>query len=136
FDFFQALRRVEGLFADRPKLGKALRPGDEPVRLSQEASVAFAPSTLSAFEVNDGRPPRLEQRFFGLLGANGPLPLHITEYARERLLHNGDATLVRFLDLFHHRMTLLFYRAWAAARPTVLQARPAEHRPPVPAGSL
>ena len=46
FDFFQALRRIEGLFADRPKLGRALRPSDEPVRLSQEASVAFAPSTL------------------------------------------------------------------------------------------
>ena len=48
FDFFQALRRIEGLFADKPRLGRALRPGDEPVRLSQEASVAFAPSTLSA----------------------------------------------------------------------------------------
>jgi type VI secretion system protein ImpH len=128
FDFFQALRRIEGLFADKPRLGRALRPGDEPVRLSQEASVSFAPSTLSAFDPKDGRPPRLEQRFFGLLGANGPLPLHITEYVRERLLHNGDATLVRFLDLFHHRMGLLFYRAWAEARPTVHQDRPDQDR--------
>jgi len=136
FDFFQALRRIENLFADRPKLGKALRPADEPVRLSQEASVAFAPSTLSACETSDGKPPRLEQRFFGLLGANGPLPLHITEYARERLIHNGDATLVRFLDLFHHRMALLFYRAWAEARPTVHQDRPDEDRFTVYVGSL
>ena len=60
FDFFQALRRIEGVSADRPRLGKALRPSDEPVRLSQEASVAFAPSTLSAFEEQDGGlPPRL-----------------------------------------------------------------------------
>jgi len=136
FDFFQALRRIENLFADRPKLGKALRPADEPVRLSQEASVAFAPSTLSACDMSDGKPPRLEQRFFGLLGANGPLPLHITEYARERLIHNGDATLVRFLDLFHHRMGLLFYRAWAEARPTVHQDRPDEDRFTVYVGSL
>jgi len=136
FDFFQALRRIEGLSADRPRLGKALRPADEPVRLSQEASVSFAPSTLSACETVDGRTPRLEQRFFGLLGANGPLPLHITEYARERLLHNGDATLVRFLDLFHHRMALLFYRAWAEARPTVHQDRPDEDRFTVYVGSL
>ena len=126
FDFFQALRRIENLFADRPKLGKALRPADEPVRLSQEASVAFAPSTLSACETSDGKPPR----------ANGPLPLHITEYARERLIHNGDATLVRFLDLFHHRMALLFYRAWAEARPTVHQDRPDEDRFTVYVGSL
>jgi len=136
FDFFQALRRIEGLFADKPRLGRALRPGDEPVRLSQEASVAFAPSTLSACETRDGRPPRLEQRFFGLLGANGPLPLHVTEYARERLIHNGDPTLARFLDLFHHRMGVLFYRAWAEARPTVHQDRPEQDRFTVYIGSL
>ena len=48
--------------------------------------MAFAPSTLSAFEEQaGGLPPRLEQRFFGLLGPNGPLPLHLTEHARERL---------------------------------------------------
>jgi type VI secretion system protein ImpH len=136
FDFFQALRRIEGLFADRPRLGRALRPGDEPVRLSQEPSVAFAPSTLSACEVKGGQAPRLEQRFFGLLGPNGPLPLHITEYARERLRHNADPTLARFLDLFHHRLGLFFYRAWAEARPTVHQDRPHEDRFTVYVGSL
>jgi len=136
FDFFQALRRIEGLFADKPRLGRALRPGDEPVRLSQEASVAFAPSTLSACDANEGRPPRLEQRFFGLLGANGPLPLHITEYVRERLIHNGDPTLARFLDLFHHRMALFFYRAWAEARPTVHHDRPEQDRFTAYVGSL
>jgi type VI secretion system protein ImpH len=135
FDFFQALRRIEGLFADRPRLGRALRPADEPVRISQEPSVAFAPSTLSAFDEKGGR-PRLEQRFFGLLGPNGPLPLHMTEYVRERLLHNGDATLARFLDLFHHRLGLFFYRAWAEARPTVHQDRPGEDRFTVYVGSL
>jgi type VI secretion system protein ImpH len=129
FDFFQALRRIESLAPDRPRLGKAVRPSDEPVRLSQEASLAFAPSTLSAFEEQeDGRPPRLEQRVFGLLGPNGPLPLHLTEYARDRLRHHGDRTLVRFLDLFHHRMAVLFYRAWVEARPTVQHDRPAEDR--------
>jgi type VI secretion system protein ImpH len=136
FDFFQALRRIEGLFADRPRLGRALRPGDEPVRISQEASVAFAPSTLSACEVNGERPPRLEQRFFGLLGPNGPLPLHLTEYARERLMHHADPTLARFLDLFHHRLGLFFYRAWAEARPTVHQDRPEEDRFSMYVGSL
>jgi len=137
FDFFQALRRIEGVFADRPRLGKAVRPTDEPVRLSQEASPAFAPSTLSAFEEQDGgRPPRLEQRFFGLLGPNGPLPLHLTEYARDRLRHHGDRTFLRFLDLFHHRLALLFYRAWADARPTVQHDRPDEDRFAIYVGAL
>lgn len=137
FDFFQALRRIEGVSPDRPRLGKAVRPSDEPVRLSQEASMAFAPSTLSAFEEQKGGlPPRLEQRVFGLLGPNGPLPLHLTEYARERLRHDGDPTFVRFLDMFHHRMALLFYRAWAEARPTVQHDRPDEDQFAVYAGSL
>jgi type VI secretion system protein ImpH len=137
FDFFQALRRIEGLSPDLPRLGRALRPSAEPVRLSQEASVAFAPSTLSAFEEQEGGlPPRLEQRFFGLLGPNGPLPLHLTEYTRDRLLHHGDRTFARFLDLLQHRLTLLFYRAWADARPTVQQDRPEEDRFAVYMGSL
>jgi type VI secretion system protein ImpH len=137
FDFFQALRRIEGVFPDRPRLGRALRPGAEPVRLSQEPSVAFAPSTLSAFEEQEGGlPPRLEQRFFGLLGPNGPLPLHLTEYTRDRLLHHDDRTLARFLDLLQHRLTLLFYRGWADARPTVQQDRPEEDRFAVYMGSL
>src|SRR5262245_41754124 len=137
FDFFQALRRIEAVFPDRPRLGRALRPSAEPVRLSQEASVAFAPSTLSAFEEQEGAlPPRLEQRFFGLLGPNGPLPLHLTEYARDRLLHHGDRTLARFLDLLHHRLALLFYRAWADARPAVQHDRPDEDRFAVYMGAL
>jgi type VI secretion system protein ImpH len=137
FDLFQALRRVEGVFPDRPRLGRALRPADEPVRVGEEPSLAFAPSTLSAFEDQaGGLPPRLEQRAFGLHGPNGPLPLHLTEYVRERVRHHGDRTLARFLDLFHHRMAVFFYRAWADARPTVQHDRPGDDRFAVYLGAL
>jgi type VI secretion system protein ImpH len=128
YDLFQALRRIECLYARQPRFGRALRPRDEPVRVGQEASVAFATSTVSALEMDGTRPPRLEQRAFGLLGPNGPLPLHLTEYVRDRLLHHDDPTLARFLDILHHRWTLLFYRAWADAQPTVQHDRPAEDR--------
>jgi type VI secretion system protein ImpH len=67
-------------------------------------------------------------RFFGLFGPNGPLPLHLTSYARERRLHRGDETLARFADMFHHRLLLLFYRAWAQAQPTVSLDRPDQDR--------
>jgi type VI secretion system protein ImpH len=129
FDLFQALRRIEGLFPELPRLGMGVRPSEEPVRVSQETSMAFAPSTVSAFEEQEGGvPPRLEQRVFGLLGPNGPLPLHLTEYTRARLLHHDDPTLARFLDLFHHRLGLFFYRAWAESRPTVQHDRPTQDR--------
>lgn len=99
--------------------------------------MSFAPAALSAFEPADSkRPPRLTQRFFGMLGPNGPLPLHLTEFARERLLHHADPTFVRFLDVFHHRFLALFYRAWAQAQPTVSFDRPREDRFAAYVGSL
>ena len=126
FDFFQALRRLENLHRDKPRIGASLRPADDPVRLGQEPSMAFAPATLSGFHRQaGGRPPRLLSQFLGLLGPNGPLPLHLTEYARDRLRNADDPTFARFLDLFNHRMLALFYRAWAQTQPTVGFDRPA-----------
>ena len=127
FDFYQALRRIECLYDTKPRWGHARRPIEEPVRLGQDPDLAFAPAPLMSFEPGrDGRPPRLQVRLFGLLGPNGPLPLHITEYARERLRHAQDPTLARFLDLFNHRFLALFYRAWAQAQPHVNRDRPKE----------
>lgn len=137
YDFFQALRRIECLFPKMPRIGQALRPADEPVRLGQEPALSFAPSTITSFKLADGAAlPRMEVRFFGMLGPNGPLPLHLTEFARGRSIHAGDQTLVRFLDLFHHRFMALFYRAWAQAQPTVSLDRPHEDRFSYYAGSL
>ncbi len=137
FDFFQALRRLECSYRDRPRLGRSLRAADDPIRLAQQPSMAFAPSTLAAFEPGkEGRPARLEVNCFGLLGPNGPLPLHLTEYARDRLRHAHDPTFVRFLDVFHHRLLSLFYRAWADAQPTVHFDRPDSDRFALYVGSL
>jgi type VI secretion system protein ImpH len=128
-DFYQTLRRLECLYVSMPRWGHALRPVDEPVRLGQDADLSFAPAPLASFEMGqEGRPPRLQVRLFGLLGPNGPLPLHITDYARERLRHANDATLSRFLDVFHHRFLTLFYRAWAQAQPHVNRDRPTQDR--------
>ena len=116
-DFYAVLRRVEALHADRPRLGKALRPRDEPLRLGQDAELDFAIASISSFRVKDGGTPRLGQRFFGLFGPMGPLPSHLTEYVRGRERHHADAALARFADTFHHRALLLFYRAWAQSQP-------------------
>lgn len=129
FGFFQAIRRLQALRSDLPGLGRSLRPGDDPVRLSHEPFLAFAPSALAAFHPARGeQPSRLDCSFMGLLGSNGPLPLHFTEFARERQLCHHDPIFVRFLDIFHHRLLSLFYRAWAEAQPTVHFDRPATDR--------
>ncbi|HEX7599342.1 MAG TPA: type VI secretion system baseplate subunit TssG, partial [Polyangia bacterium] len=137
FDFFDVLRRFECAHPGRARLGRGARPCDEPVRLGQEPSLGFAPSTLASLAPpTDHRPARLAVHFLGLLGPNGPLPLHLTEYARDRSRNAGDATLVRFLDIFHHRILSLFYRAWADSQPTVSFDRPTQDRFTTYLGSL
>lgn len=123
------MRRIEALTPDLPRLGAGARPADEPLRLAQDVSLAFAPAPLAALARDDGgQAPRLAQRFFGFLGPNGPLPLHLTDFARERALHHGDTAFARLLDTLLHRFLLLFYRAWAQGRPVNGLDRPAQDR--------
>ncbi|MCF8002723.1 MAG: type VI secretion system baseplate subunit TssG [Chromatiaceae bacterium] len=129
FGFFQALRRLECAYAEQPRLGSAQRPSDDPIRLGQQVSLSFAPATLADFRPGkDGVPPLLSVYFLGLFGPQGPLPLHLTDYALQRLNNARDPTLARFADVFHHRILSLFYRAWASSRPTVSFDRPDSDR--------
>ena len=120
FHVFQVLRQIECAHPDQPRLGRSARPRDDAVRLGQEPSMAFAGSALARFEPGaKQRKPRLLGHYLGLMGPNGPLPLHLTEYVHDRARNARDGTLSRFLDVFHHRMLSLFYRAWADTKPTV-----------------
>lgn len=137
FGFFHALRRIECAFRNKPRLGSAARPGDEPVRIGQEPDLGFAPSALSHFSPStEGKPAKLTVLFQGFFGPNGPLPLHLTEYARDRKRNDGDPTFSSFADMFHHRLLLLFYRAWAQAQPVVNFDREETDRFATYAGSL
>lgn len=127
FHLYAAMRKLEALHADAPRFGRAARPKDEPVRFGQEPSLAFAPSTISAFR-RDGARARLDQHVLGLFGPNGPLPLHLTEFVHQRERNFHDATFRRFADLFHHRMIELFYRVWAESQPVTHADRPTEDR--------
>jgi type VI secretion system protein ImpH len=125
FDLFQAMRLVEAAHPERARIGEARRPVDEAVRFAQEPSLAFAPAAVAAFEpAAAAAAPRLVQRVFGLFGPNGALPIHLTDWARDRVRNFGDAAFVRFLDVFHHRMLSLFYRAWAQGQAAVSVDRP------------
>jgi len=125
-EFFAVLRLLECIYPHKSRLGNSSLPGDDPVRLGQEVSLAFPPSELAAFV--PGNPARLSVHFLGLLGPNGPMPLHLTEYVRDRKAHEGDPTIAAFLDMFHHRMLSLFYRAWAESEQTVSLDRPDSDR--------
>ena len=136
FDFFMAVRRLENCFPGRPRMGHSQTPADDPVRFCHDPTLAFPPSTLKGLEFGKGgRSPRLFVQFLGAFGPNGPLPLALTAYARERHLAKDD-TLARFLDVFHHRIVSLFYRAWAASQQAVQFERGGDDRFAVYIGSL
>jgi type VI secretion system protein ImpH len=128
FSFFRAVRLLESHFRDAPRIGTSQRLKDDWIRFGQKPSLAFAPSSVGQFDAPGDGPARMFVQFLGLLGPNGPLPTHVTEYIIGRILSAKDHTHARFLDVFNHRFVSLFYRAWAAAQKSVDFDRPAESR--------
>lgn len=122
-NFFALLRQVEHSNPVKPLLGNSLRLRDDPVRLGQHPHLDFATQDFQREETIPAGHLGLVQKFyvqnFGLLGPNGALPLHYTEHAYTRIHHWNDSTFSEFLDIFHHRAYLLFYRAWAESQPHV-----------------
>lgn len=124
FHLFQALRIIEAQHADRPRLGQSRRSAQDPVRLGQEAELAFPTSTIAEFGPDKQGQMRLTNRTFGLFGPQGPLPLHLTEFARNRRRNERDTTFLAFADMFTHRLLGLFFRTWAAGQPAPNFDRP------------
>lgn len=125
YHIFHALRVLEAHHSDRPRLGRSRRAAEDAVRLGQEAELTFPTSSIADFHEEGGR-WHLVNRFFGLFGPMGPLPLHMTEYARERRRNFRDTTLIAFANTFTHRLMGLFYRAWAAGQPAPQFDRPGD----------
>ncbi len=118
YHVFLAMRIVESAGSQGRPLGVTQRPNEDTVRIAQEPSLAYPPSTLSGFvPPKDGVPGVLTNRFFGMFGPNGPLPLHLTEFARDRLVNERDRTFVAFADMLTHRLATLLFRAWKTGQP-------------------
>ena len=133
FGFLALLRRFGASHVLQPPIGLASRLQQEPFRLGQAAALIFAPREIAGAVLPDesaqrlagvaqprsGNNPALPMvRVYGLglLGPNGPLPLHYTELVRDRTENHNDSTLADFLDLFHHRYLTHMYRAWAQSQ--------------------
>lgn len=124
YHVFLAMRVIEARFGDAPRLGRSRRPRQDAVRLGQEPSMAFQPTAIAAFrQPQEGRPGQLVNLFFGLFGPHGPLPAHLTEYARERLRNHRDPTFAAFADMLTHRPMSLLYRAWLTGQPAASHDR-------------
>ncbi len=83
----------------------------------RSTEAATAPETdIRSTRTRKGDPPlEMFVTFVGLFGPSGVLPQHYTSHIIERLKEK-DHALADFLDLFNHRVTSLFYRAWEKYR--------------------
>jgi type VI secretion system protein ImpH len=115
--FLGLLRRISARDRDVPAVGLGHSPRSERYRIGQCASLAFAPREIAEVREDTGRIV-IEVFGLGVLGPNGPMPLHFTETTFERTEIERDRATADFLDLFHHRALALFYRAWASTQPT------------------
>ena len=136
FDFYEAVRQIECHHKDKPRVGETLQPSDDIIRFGQKPSSFFAPSTIASIEIEDQGLVRMQVYFYGMFGPNGPLPLHLTEYTQDRKTNAKDEALSHFMDIFHHRLLSLFYRAWANKEPTVQYDRPDDDRFHIYIGSM
>lgn len=127
FEFFQAVRVLERLFPTRGPVGLFHHPAEEIARFTVNPDTAFPASEIQALRLDGIGPPRMVVNFMGLIGPEGVLPycysLLVAERIRER-----DTAARDFLDIFHHRIISLFYRAWEKYRFAVSYERDQQDR--------
>ncbi len=123
--FFATLRQIDAAHPHLPPLGTGRRPAEEAIRIGQATHLGFAASQIDRFVPQASIAGRLDLNFFGVLGAQGPMPLAFSEYVRRRERPSPeeqrprDPTAKAFLDVFHHRLATSLYRAWMIGRPPV-----------------
>lgn len=127
-DFFELLRQLE---TETLRFGRAGDAESEPARLVQQARQSFAVSDLSGFTPGrDGQKPQVAVNVLGLIGPEGPMPLHLTRWIIARQSSRwfagadsagatADTSFLDFINMLQHRMMALYWRAWADARPGV-----------------
>lgn len=130
FRFFQAVRLLalsEAGAGVKPALPPGLRfasplslgfPASEIATLEDRGAPADAQAGGEHAAPGGGGQRALEMTvgFLGMTGPAGVLPVPYTELLIERRNHFRDTAGHRFLDLFTHRATALFYQAWRKHR--------------------
>lgn len=115
YHFFAAMRLLESI--NQSKFGYSKTPNEDPIFLGQNPHINFATSMLHGYRKSiKTQHEWIDVNFFGLLGPNGPMPLHMSEEIT-RLKAAPKQQITDFFNLFHHRLLSLFYRAWANKEP-------------------
>ncbi|MFL5275554.1 MAG: type VI secretion system baseplate subunit TssG [Myxococcales bacterium] len=118
--FYPLMLLLERLDRDRAPVGTAESPMEEGVRFRHDPALAFPAGDVQDLKLRTGPldPDTLERgkdvyeittTFLGLSGSASPLPAYFGEEVAQ---DEGERTR-DFLDIFHHRLLSLLYRALA-----------------------
>ena len=109
--FFALASFLERVTQGAVEVGRGGPPAREVIRFRHDPGLGFPSADVSDVTVLDEEPPRYQvvTTFLGLTGAVSPLP----SYLVESVLFDAERGGVQrdFLDVFHHRVMSLLYRA-------------------------
>lgn len=114
FDFYQAVRLLQGFDQDGRKVGASAPPDREAVRFRSNSTMAFAASDVQAIQVPaKGQVPRVTVNFVGVAtpASFGSLPAWYSIAARDAL-RQGRTELPAFFEVFDDRLIAFMFRAW------------------------
>lgn len=86
------------------------------LRFKNSLSLSFPASEIEQLSLDDNEQLTLIPTFMRFLGIGGTLPLHHSERIAGHRLSSKDAGVPAFLDIFSHRMLMLYYQAWEKYR--------------------
>ena len=123
FSFYRLIYLLERTFPQAPRIGHTGPASRELIRVRGETTLVFSSSDVTAFEYvkyPDGeKRARIDAAFMGLYGPVSPLPPHYAEEIALAVYQGGAQPVRELLDVFHHRLFSLVYRAWSKYRLTV-----------------
>lgn len=86
------------------------------LRFKNSASLSFPASEIEQLSLDENEQLSLTPTFMRFLGVGGTLPLHYSERIAAYRWSSKDPGASAFLDIFSHRMVVLYYQAWEKYR--------------------
>lgn len=114
--FFRLLERLHHLYDDNLEGAASERIRRRRLRLQSSPSLRFPASDVVATErLGDTDRYRIQTSFFGMHGADSPLPGYYLDLAAYEQAQ-GQGIRPAFLDFFNHRVLELLHQAWRKYR--------------------
>jgi type VI secretion system protein ImpH len=123
YSFYRLVYLLERLFPASPRMGHTGPAKDERIRIRADPALSFASSDVTELTytkcADQQQRVRVSSAFLGLYGSVSPMPTFFVETIALSVQQGGPQPVREFLDVLHHRLFALLYRAWSKYRLSV-----------------